>query len=244
MTPHAILASAKTVGRLSDLQKLRPQLYGVTGVYALYCVTSGNYYIGSSYNVYTRVSDYLQLSYQANRSTHPIIRSLIKHGVDNFLVLLLEETTVSNVRWAEQQAINLYAPAYNQLSFVDNSTGFKHTEATKELLRTKKLGSTRSEESRTKQSETIKGKGNHRFGKSLTQEQKDLLRTIALNRAKPNKPCDAVVVEHTETGVSNTYRSVRQAALNEPYSRLALTAVLKGTRVIEGLHVYYAPKDE
>lgn len=162
MTPHAILASALVAGSLNDLPKLRNSLFGVTGVYVIYCKVTGKYYIGSSYNIYNRVSDYLQPAYKTSRLSHPIIRAIKKYGVEQFVVLLLAETTRALVRVKEQEAINFYNPQYNQLSLVSNSKGYKHTETTKDLLRSQKKDSTRSQESRSKQSESMKGSNNHR----------------------------------------------------------------------------------
>lgn len=78
---------------------------------------------------------------------------------------------------------------------MDSSTGFKHTETTKNLLCVINTGTIRSTDSRAKQAETIKG--THRYGKKFSEKQKAHLRIVALARKKSHKPC--LVVEYTET---------------------------------------------
>ena len=239
----SILTAAQAAAPLNDPAACRKAFSGVTGVYVLYCIVTGNYYIGSSKtDVWLRVSDYTQSWYQSSRSTHPIVRAIVKYGVGSFLVLLLDTGPADTVRKLEQAAIDRYAPAYNQLKHVDNSLGFKHTEATKRLLSELKTGHVRTAASKLKQAETITGPGNHRYGVKLTPEQKERLRQVALALTTSLKPCDAIIVEHTATSTKTEYRSVRKAAEHEPYTRPVLTAALKGTASIPGVLVYYAPK--
>jgi group I intron endonuclease len=242
MTPHSILAAALITVPLTDRVALRSVFYNVSGVYVLYCFKTGRYYIGSSVNIYLRVSDYIQPAYQAARPNHPIIRAILKHGLENFQVLLLNECPSSDVRAAEQGAIDLYKPDYNQLKIVGSSVGFNHSDETKAKLREQQTGTVRSDDSRARQAATITGAGNHRYGIIRSDEEKEYLRMVALARPTSNKPSDAIIVEHTNTGLSTEYRSIRVTANNEPYTRHAITAALKGTRVIPGLRVYYAPK--
>lgn len=211
----------------------------VTGVYVLYSVTTGNYYIGSSSaDVWTRVSDYTQTGYQTSRANNPIVRAIFKHGIGAFLVLLLSTASGKDVRIDEQSAINLYGPAYNQLKLVGNSLGYNHSSATNKLLSTIMTGTVRSESSKRKQGITITGSGNHRHGVKLTDEQKQHLRNIALARPKSNKPCKAIIVWQTTTSTNTEYHLIRKADQAEPYSRPMLTAALNNTTAIPGVMVY------
>lgn len=242
MTPQSILTAALIAVPLSDRDALRSTFLGVTGVYVLYSTNTDRYYIGSSINIYLRVTDYIQPGYQTARPNHPIVRAILKHGLDNFQVLLLKECSSTDVRAAEQEAIDRYKPAYNQLMTVGSSLGFTHSEETKAKLSEQKTGTTRSEESRRSQAKTITGPGNHRYGIVRSEEDKEYLRQVALSRPTSNKPSDAIIVKHTDTGISTEYRSIRVAANNEPFTRPAITAALKGTRIIPNLRVYYVPK--
>lgn len=123
--------------------------------------------------MYNRVLNYTQTTYQASRSTHPIVRALKKYGPEGFVVVLLaklpDNSTVLEIRASEQSFIDAYFPEYNQLKKIQNSEGYKHTDKSKATINTAITGRTRSLESIAAQSATISGAGNHRYGKRHTE---------------------------------------------------------------------------
>ena len=235
---NTLKSQAVGVAPLSDRDALRILILGVTGVYVLVNKRTGNIYIGSSKNVYYRVQDYTQPAYQADRSTHPIVRALVKYGIDAFDVYLLTVVATNNLvaaREAEQVAIDTFKPAYNQLKKVESSIGFKHTDATKLLLSSQAKGRVRSEESKSRQSASVKGIGNPNYGKPMSDEQKQKLREYALTREWTHGT--AVEVVNTATGTQTWYRSISAASYALPYSRRTITNALANGTLL-GRHIY------
>jgi group I intron endonuclease len=82
------------------------------GVYLWYNVSTNKYYIGSEIDVYTRLSRYYQKSYLVNHKDLPIIRGLIKHTMENFILIILEFTDKETLHPSEQLYIDLFQPTY------------------------------------------------------------------------------------------------------------------------------------
>jgi group I intron endonuclease len=93
-----------------------------------------------------------------------------------------------------------------------NSLGYKHSSESIEKIRNSSLGRKHSMEVRKAMSENRKGINNNFFGKSHTQNVKDQLRNIALNRTKQPKPGFEVEVKDIETNTIVVYNSIREAA--------------------------------
>lgn len=85
------------------------------GVYLWYNKITGNYYVGSSKNLYKRLSRYYQkgyLIYPTNVDL-PISRAILKYGLDNFILVILDYTDESNIHVSEQYFIDTLTPIYN-----------------------------------------------------------------------------------------------------------------------------------
>lgn len=85
------------------------------GVYLWYCKVSGKYYVGSSINLYKRLSRYYQPGYRAypNNVDLPIVRAITKYGLENFILVILDYTEESNIHISEQYYIDTLEPLYN-----------------------------------------------------------------------------------------------------------------------------------
>jgi group I intron endonuclease len=67
----------------------------------------------------------------------------LKYGYSRFKLEVLEYCVKSNLIKREQHYISLLKPEYNVLTIAGSNLGFKHSEATKELFRSSRLGGKR-----------------------------------------------------------------------------------------------------
>jgi hypothetical protein len=79
-----------------------------------------------------------------------IYKALIKYGYSSFRLDILEYCTYSVLISREQYYLDNLNPIYNILKKAGSNIGFKHSEATIELMRESKLGRNRSEEAKIK----------------------------------------------------------------------------------------------
>lgn len=98
-----------------------------SGVYCLINLLNGKYYIGSSLNLTNRLTDYFQDWYYKDRINLPIVRAILKYGMGNFALLILDFTDKENTLVKEQFWLDKLKPGYNILTLADNSAGFKHS---------------------------------------------------------------------------------------------------------------------
>lgn len=100
---------------------------------------NGKYYIGSSLNLTNRLNDYFQDWYYKDRNKLPIVRAILKYGMGNFALLILDFTDKENTLVKEQFWLDKLKPDYNILTLADNSAGFKHSPESIELMRQRAL---------------------------------------------------------------------------------------------------------
>jgi len=110
--------------------------------------------------------------------------------------------------------MDLLKPEYNLNPVAGSSKGYVHTPENIAKMKNRLI----TEETKLKMSESAKsrlkceGKQGPFEGKKHSEKSRDLLRTIALNRTKPNKPGVEVEVTDLETKLTVTYESIRKAA--------------------------------
>jgi group I intron endonuclease len=97
---------------------------------------------------------------------------LLKYGQHNFAVLIIEyaETETINVR--ETSWISQLLPYYNVLKQGYSSLGYKHTEATKELLSNLAKNRIHSDETKDLIAKALTGENNPFYGKTHSEESK------------------------------------------------------------------------
>lgn len=156
-----------------------------TGVYCLVNLINGHTYVGSSVNLAIRMSNYLNTTYLKNRKNvnMPIIQALLKYGQENFAVLIVEYVAIENLAIRETFYITNLLPYYNVLKQGYSSLGYKHTEATKQML--SELAKNRVHHDKTKVliSKALVGENNPFYNKSHSIDAK--LRMIEANSAYP-----------------------------------------------------------
>jgi len=96
-----------------------------------------------------------------------IYSALIKYGYSNFSLEIIEYCEPSQVLEREQFYIDLLNPTYNILKIAGSKFGFKHTDETKELIRT-----------------ASSGEKNPFFGKNHSEETRALMSVAQKNRDK------------------------------------------------------------
>jgi group I intron endonuclease len=139
-TPAAFYASLYNDRKLWRIDHRK--LGKVSCIYMLVNVLDPtHYYVGQTQNLLGRMSNYLNTSYlnsAANRNM-PISRALLKYGTVNFALVIIEYVPVVELDAAERKWIETLKPYYN-ISSGGSSAGFPHSEETKDILRTLKLG--------------------------------------------------------------------------------------------------------
>jgi hypothetical protein len=89
-----LCAHAKSLPRVIEFTRLdltqnlisaRKLLVGLSGVYAIVCTSTGQIYIGSSVELGVRMKDHI-----INSSNAHLRRSIDKHGVENFIFIVIE----------------------------------------------------------------------------------------------------------------------------------------------------------
>ena len=90
----------------------------------------------------------------------PIVNALLKYGSDNFAMLIIEYTDLDVIIIRETHWIANIQPYYNVLKQGYSSIGYKHTEATKELLSDLAKNRTHSPETKGLIARSITGENN------------------------------------------------------------------------------------
>lgn len=100
-------------------------------------------YVGSAINLSRRFRSYYSIYYILNetkKNNSKIYKALIKYGYSSFRLDILEYCDPSILIKREQYYLDILKPEYNILKKAGSLTGFKHNEATIEVIRASKLG--------------------------------------------------------------------------------------------------------
>ena len=181
------LNNIQAVAKFIDLKKSKLEILSKTkdkaGVYMFFNLTNGKFYIGSSVNLARRFRVHIS---SVGKVKLPLPLAISKYGPNNFVFLILQycenkgckgaqsatasasglgvkQDTIENTCLGlEQHYIDLYKPKYNILKLAGSSQGFKHSPET--IAKLKKMHA---------------GKLHPRYGKKVSEEQKNLT-SIAL----------------------------------------------------------------
>ena len=122
---------------MDDWKTISQLTSGVSGVYALVNKVNGKVYIGSSVNLYLRLRDYFSPWYATTFPNLLISKAVVKYGLVNFAVLILEITDMNDTLKAEQGYLDDFSPEYNVLKQAGRPVGYTHTEESKAKMRAK-----------------------------------------------------------------------------------------------------------
>lgn len=146
----------------------------VSGIYLFFNLQDvTKCYVGQSSNIIGRFNNYLNNSFlQAHKNSNaPFIKALLKYGQSGFGVIILEYVPVRKLSEREIYWIFKLDPYYNVTSGgVTGSTGFLHTQETKDLLRENRLGTKHSKETKALISNALSGLNNPFFNKTHSAE--------------------------------------------------------------------------
>lgn len=225
--------------------KISADLKGKSGVYCWYNLLNGNYYIGSAIDLRNRINDYFQQSYFRDKSNLIIIRSILKYGLGNFSLIILEYSSQENLISREQYWLDLLNPEYNILEKAGSSLGYKHSLESIDKLSRLALRRKHSDEVRQAMSKTRKGEGNSFYGRTHSEETRAKLREIALKRDKAPRAGKLVKVTDLIDNVVTEYPSMREAAkaLNTHLSTLWRKDKKGNTKPYKGRYIISILRD-
>jgi group I intron endonuclease len=171
-----------------------------SGVYRWVHIESGKSYIGSSSKLDYRLRGYYRHSYLSykKRGASLICKALLKYGYAGFRLEILEYCSSAEVLSREQFYLDSYKPEYNILKIAGSNLGYKHTEASLELM-------SKASKSRNQLEEVLNRKREVMLGRRLSLNQLD-------NMAKNNPFRQPVLISNSETGDSREFLSMTQAA--------------------------------
>jgi group I intron endonuclease len=101
-------------------------------------------YVGSGVNLTKRLRSYFNEK-ELNKNPRPIHDALIKYGLDNFTLEILEYCSKTYIIEREQFYLNLLVPDYNILKYAYSLLGFKHSQETIDKLKDKIISSEHKE---------------------------------------------------------------------------------------------------
>lgn len=106
-----------------------------TGVYRIYNIVNGKFYIGSTTWSFQKRWRTHRNQLRKNRHNNPHLQySWNKHGESNFIFEIIESCDKSKCFQREQHYIDTLNPQYNILPNAGTVRGYKHTNATKALI--------------------------------------------------------------------------------------------------------------
>jgi hypothetical protein len=161
-----LCAHANSLPRVLELTRLdftqnlisgRKLLVGLSGVYAIVCTSTGQIYIGSSVELGVRMKDHI-----INSSNAHLRRSIDKHGVENFLFIVIEYVEQNPELTPEENKANLLAREQHWLDWLFNlPEEFRYNFAP---TAGSCLGVVRNEETRARMSAAKQGEKNPMSG--------------------------------------------------------------------------------
>nr|YP_010836040.1 hypothetical protein QLP54_mgp26 [Phyllosticta yuccae]WGC90056.1 hypothetical protein [Phyllosticta yuccae] len=177
---------------------------GKAGVYCFTDLTNGKKYIGSAINLRKRLMEYFNPKYLERKNNLYICRNLLKYGMSNFSLAIVEYCDPEKCLEREDFYISSFNPEYNILKKAGSSTGYIHRLETRKKM------------SVSHKALDWTGESNPNYGKTVSEE------TRAILFAQKKNKCQIIEVMDLETNKTTIYDSIRAAgrALNINQSRI------------------------
>ncbi|KIH86259.1 GIY-YIG endonuclease (mitochondrion) [Sporothrix brasiliensis 5110] len=118
-------------------QDILKTVKGKSGIYMWINLLNNKKYIGSSVDLRRRFLEYYNINRLLNETSMPIYTALLKYGYKNFSLIILEYCEVDSLILKEKYFFEEYSPEYNILKTPgspDRGSGWKHSEATLEIM--------------------------------------------------------------------------------------------------------------
>lgn len=199
---------------VTDWKQITKDLKDKSGIYCWINKINKKFYIGSASLLPKRLSYYFQPAY-INKIDMIITKSLLKYGLINFALVILEETSNNKKEILEREDFYLKTlkPEYNILTKAGNSLGYKHTPEA--ILKLSLLNKGK------KHTDLAKAKiGAAKLGTKLSTETKEKIRETLLN----SEIClgDKVLITDLEENKTILFKSKLAAA---KYLGLTVSAI-------------------
>jgi len=179
-------------------------------------------YVGSSLNLYKRISRYFQPGYlnYITQKDLPIIRALKKYGVENFVLVILDYTEKLTLHKSEQFFIDLLQPTYNVMLIAGFRSGVKRKSRPM------------SEEQKLQLSKK-KGKDHHSYGIKRTEKE--------LIQMRDNHPKTKIVYQYLadKTTLVAKYNSLREMAKQTGITRDYVVRSIKKNELVHNKWFFF-----
>lgn len=195
-----------------------------SGIYKWENKISGEYYIGSAVDLSKRMSEYYRESYitHPSRGKSIICYALVKYGYNNFSLSILEYCNRTEVISREQYYLDLLNPSYNILKYAYSSDGYKHTlEAIQKMSLAKKGKFTKED--------------NSFYGKTHTEEVKELMSQAALKRIKPNN-AKPVFLKDLNNNIIGDFKSITELSIYLKADKATLAKYRNSNKLFRNLY--------
>jgi group I intron endonuclease len=195
-----------------------------SGIYKWENKISGEFYIGSAVDLNKRMLEYYRESYitHPSRGKSIICFALVKYGYSNFSLSILEYCDRDQVISREQFYLDLLNPSYNILKYAYSSEGYKHTlEAIQKMSLAKKGKFTKED--------------NSFYGKTHTEEVKELMSQAALKRIKPNN-AKPVFLKDLNNNIIGDFQSMTELSLYLKADKATLSKYRDSNKLFRNLY--------
>lgn len=120
-----------------------------SGIYRILNIIDGKFYIGSAIDIKRRWRQHKHELKNEKHANSYLQNAWSKHGEASFQFIVLEYTEIDKLKdceqsWLDNTNCSDREVGYNISSIAANITGYKHTEASKELTRQANLGKLKS----------------------------------------------------------------------------------------------------
>ena len=194
-------------------------------------------YIGSSCNLFRRLSDHFRFLKKNIHSNRHIQNVYNKHGIEKFSYEIIEFCPIEDLKRREDfymDLFNVFYEGFNQSRNSISPLGYKHTEKSKQIMSLKKLGHIQSKEQIEKKRKSLLGKvrtkshkDNYResklgdknpmFGrKENPKKTKERMKNLFLSKQHPYK------LVNLDTGEEWLGSSIKDLGENSPLSRFTI----------------------
>lgn len=189
-----------------------------SGIYIIRNTVTGDHYVGSSANFKRRKSCHWS---QLRRNCHcsPILQnSWNKYGAEHFQFEVVELASEESLLLREQHWMDETKPRYNVAKIAGRTTGYRHSEEYKEMMRIKGLGREFTPETKERIGDANRGKKRSAEtreklkNKEVTQAQREKLSLAHTGKKRSEEHCQNISVAKKGKKLSEATRQKMREA--------------------------------